>query len=57
MALPLWLDGIMSTMLPLPIVKTATPEKPAKKRNAISMPIFVASAQAMVKTVNVALQM
>lgn len=45
MARPLFSGGIMPAIEPLPQVTTATPAAPARKRNAISIGTFCATAQ------------
>lgn len=49
MALPLRAVGIVSAMVPAPIVKHVTPKQPDNSLNAINMPMLSATAQAMVK--------
>jgi hypothetical protein len=51
-ALPLISTGIKSAIVPLPQVTAATPANPARNRNAISMPMFLATAQPIVKMKN-----
>lgn len=43
-ALPLFSDSIMSAMLPLPIVRGTTPDRPMKRRKASRDPILLLSA-------------
>lgn len=56
MARPRYLGCIMSAMLPAPQVTTATPEKPARNRKAISMPMLVESAHPRLKQTKRTLQ-
>lgn len=51
-AVPLLSTGITSAIVPLPQVIVATPATPARNRKVINIPIFVATAEAIVKMRN-----
>lgn len=55
-ALPLISTGIKSAIVPLPQVIAATTPNPARNRNVISMLMFLATAQPIVKMKNKTLQ-
>lgn len=56
-ALPLFSRGMISAIVPEPIVMVATPAKPDRNRNASSIDWFCDRAQPMVKAKNSTLVM